>query len=83
MMCTPLIFVPNYGNMKLFDYIVLALFIISVVILAKWEITYAAKKERFVEATNETLKCKNCKEKLCMHKPQLRRFLKRYRAKNK
>lgn len=83
MMCTPLIFVPNYRDMRLFDFIVLGLFLISILILAKWEITYAFKKERFVEATNDTLKCQNCKEKLCIHKPQLRRFLKRYRAKNK
>ena len=83
MMCTPLIFVPNYRDMRLLDFIVLGLFLFSILILAKWDITYAFKKERFVEATNDTLKCQNCKEKLCMHKPQLRRFLKRYRTKQK
>ena len=67
MMCTPLIFVPNYGDMKLFDYIVLGLFLISILILAKWEITYIFKKERFVEATNDVLKCQNCKEKARKH----------------
>ena len=42
-----------------------------------WEIAAWRHPERFSEQTNECLSCKNCKEKLCHHKSQLRHFLRK------
>ncbi len=64
MMFTPLFFVRNCYSWSL-----LAL---SVALLAKWEITFYRHPERFSEKTNEYLRCRNCTEKLCYHKTQLR-----------
>ena len=40
----------------------------------RWEITFYKYPERFSEATNGYLDCRNCSEKLCAHKNQLRRL---------
>ena len=63
MMFTPLIFVNN-----VYAWILLGM---SIVLLARWEITFYVHPERFAESTNEYLKCANCTEKLCTHKKQL------------
>ena len=67
MMFTPLIFIINPYSLSLVG--------LALVLLLKWEIVYRRHPERFVESSNETLACKNCKEKLCQHKKQLKSFL--------
>ena len=69
MMFTPFIFIPHP-----FTWSLLA---IALVILVKWEYCYRRYPERFVESCNDSISCKNCTEKLCQHKKQLRRFLKK------
>lgn len=64
MMFTPLFFVRNFYSWSLFA--------LSVALLVRWEITFYNHPERFSENTNEYLKCRNCTEKLCSHKTQLR-----------
>ncbi|MBQ6036122.1 MAG: hypothetical protein IJJ50_04580 [Lachnospiraceae bacterium] len=64
MMFTPLFFVRREYSWSL-----LAL---SVALMLRWEITFALHPERFSEKTNEYLRCKNCTEKLCIHKKQLK-----------
>ena len=68
MMFTPLFFVRSGYTWSL-----LAL---SVALLIRWEITFYRYPERFSENTNEYLRCKNCPEKLCTHKKQLKRLWK-------
>ena len=63
MMFTPLFFVR-----KSYSWSLLAL---SVALVFRWEITFYLHPERFSEATNDYLQCKNCTEKLCAHKKQL------------
>ncbi len=67
MMFTPLIFVGG-------SYLILVF--IALIIFLKWEITFWLHPERFFEETNCALSCRNCREKLCSHKTQLRAFLK-------
>ncbi|MBQ7406684.1 MAG: hypothetical protein IJW11_02850 [Clostridia bacterium] len=69
MMFTPLAFIPGP-----FTYGLLGA---ALLLLAVWEISAFLHPERFTEETNECLSCKNCKEKLCHHKTQLRGFLKK------
>lgn len=64
MMFTPLFFVA-----KPYTW---ALLILSVGLLARWEITFYLHPERFSENTNDYLRCQNCTEKLCAHKKQLK-----------
>ena len=64
MMFTPLFFVRRNYTWSL-----LAL---SVALLIRWEITFYLHPERFSEETNDYLRCRNCTEKLCAHKKQLR-----------
>ena len=40
--------------------------------MLRWELTFYRHPERFSENTNEYLSCKNCTEKLCTHKKQLK-----------
>ncbi len=64
MMFTPLFFVEaSYAW---------SLLVLSIALLIRWEVTFYLHPERFSENTNEYLKCKNCKEKLCSHKKQLK-----------
>lgn len=69
MMFTPLVFIPT-----LYTYSLLG---ISLLLLLVWELSVRLHPERFAEQTNEGLACKNCKEKLCHHKKQLRSFLRK------
>lgn len=64
MMFTPLFFVRR-------DY-AWSLLALSVALLIRWEITFFLHPERFSENTNEYLQCRNCTEKLCAHKRQLK-----------
>lgn len=68
MMFTPLVFVDNFFARSIL--------FLSLILLLRWEITVKLHPERFTEVTNECLSCKNCEEKLCHHKKQLRSFLK-------
>ena len=63
MMFTPLFFVRGH-----YAWSLLAL---SVALLIRWEITFYLHPERFSEKTNDYLQCRNCSEKLCVHKKQL------------
>ena len=63
MMFTPFFFVNN-----LYAW---SLFLMSLVLLLRWEITFYLHPERFSENTNAYIKCANCTEKLCTHKRQL------------
>ena len=69
MMFTPLAFIPNI--------VTVSLFLMALVLLLFWEIAVARHPERFSPATNASLRCANCPEKLCHHKRQLRSFLKK------
>ena len=69
MMFTPLIFICNSFALSLVG--------ISLLLLIKWEIVYKLHPERYTENTNASLSCRNCKEKLCQHKKQLRSFWKK------
>ena len=64
MMFTPLFFVH-----RTYTWSLLAL---SCALLIRWEVTFYRHPEYFSEKTNEYLQCKNCTEKLCAHKKQLR-----------
>ena len=64
MMFTPLFFVRKSYTWSLL--------VLSVALLARWEITFYKYPERFSEATNGYLGCRNCSEKLCAHKNQLK-----------
>ena len=66
MMFTPFVFIPNTYT--------LTLLVMSLVLLARWEITYRLHPERFSDRTNASVQCRNCQEKLCHHKKQLKGF---------
>jgi hypothetical protein len=72
MMFTPLLFVRSVYTWSLAA--------LSLGILIKWEYLLYRYPERFSEATNSSLSCSNCEEKLCHHKKQLHRFWKRHKA---
>lgn len=69
MMFTPLIFVRGFYCWSLVLF--------SLVILVRWEVTYHKHPERFAENANCSLKCQNCREKLCHHKTQIRQFIRK------
>jgi hypothetical protein len=71
MLCTPFLFIPH-----VYTYTLLGL---ALIILARWEIAYKLHPERFSERTNESLRCKNCTEKLCKHKIQLQHYIKAHK----
>ena len=68
MMFTPFVFMPSFYTWTLLG--------LAVLLLVLWEIRVHAMPERFCECCNESLACKNCQEKLCHHKRQLRAFWK-------
>ena len=68
MMATPLVFVPTWYTWSLLAC--------ALALLIRWEITVRRHPEWFSEQTNCALDCRQCEEKLCHHKKQLRRFLK-------
>ena len=68
MMFTPLFFVGGLYSWSLL--------LMSVALLVRWEITFYRHPERFSENTNRYLECRNCTERLCVHKKQLRKLKK-------
>lgn len=81
MMFTPLVFiiVSKDGTGLPVNPFALILVLTALSLLLKWEITYHAHPERFSEKTNLSIRCENCKEKLCAHKKQLQHLLKKSR----
>ena len=81
MMFTPLIFIMvTWSDEGVFvNPYAIALVATSLILLVRWEITYRLHKERFSEKTNMSLRCGNCKEKLCLHKTQLQHLIKKSR----
>ena len=77
MMFTPLIFiiVTKTENGYFVNPFAVILVATSLVLLIKWEITYRRHPERFSDETNMSLRCINCKEKLCAHKKQLQKLI--------
>ncbi len=69
MMFTPLAFIRSFYTWSLLGLALALLFV--------WELLVHRHPERFSQNTNACLSCANCKEKLCHHKKQLRRFLKK------
>lgn len=57
MMFSPFIFVKGFYSWSLVA--------LSLVGMFMWEFNYFAHPERFFEESNATLKCKNCKDKMC------------------
>ena len=66
MMATPLIFIIHPASLVMAG--------LSFILLAVWEISFFTHPERFSPETNECLSCASCKERLCIHKRQLRSF---------
>ena len=73
MMFTPYIFIPGLYTWSLLG--------LSLLLFIKWEFSYRLYPERFSTQTNNYIQCKNCTEKLCQHKKQLRSFIRKYRDK--
>ena len=65
MMFTPMLFIKNFYSWSLF--------FASIVVLIKWEITYAKHPERFYSGANKRLQCANCNDKICQIKNGLRK----------
>jgi hypothetical protein len=63
MMFTPMLFIKNFFSWSLF--------FTSVVVLIKWEYTYARYPERFWSGSNKNLQCANCKDKICQIKKKI------------
>ena len=72
MMFTPLLFIPHAYTWSLLA--------MSLIILLRWELTLWLRPERFAESTNSCLACKNCDEKLCLHKRHILRLAKQIKA---
>lgn len=66
MIVTPLIFIP--------DPFTWSLVAVALATLIRWEIVYHKHPERFSSRTNACIDCRNCEEKLCKHKKQLKSF---------
>ena len=72
MMFTPLLFIPHAYTWSLLA--------MSLIILLRWKLTVRNRPERFAETTNACLSCKNCDEKLCLHKRHILRLAKQIKA---
>lgn len=68
MMFTPFLFIPSFYTWSLL--------LVALLLLLYWEIMVHCHPERFMETTNACMSCKNCQEKLCAHKKQLKSFWK-------
>lgn len=73
-----MIFTPYLFIVDKYTWSLLAM---SLLLLARWELTYLRHPERFSENTNCSLSCAACQEKLCHHKKQLKVFWKQNREK--
>ncbi len=65
MMFTPMLFIKNFFSWSLF--------FTSIVVLIKWEITYAKHPERFYSGANKRLQCANCNDKICQFKNAIKK----------
>ena len=74
MMFTPLVLIPRFYTWSLFG--------LGLALLIYWELTHLRHPERFYEECNASLKCANCKERLCAHKKQLHQLHKKLRKLN-
>ena len=63
MMFTPMLFIQNFFSWSLF--------VTSLIVLIRWEITYAQHPERFWSGSNKKLQCANCNDKICQIKGKL------------
>ncbi len=63
MMFTPMLFIRNFFSWSLF--------FTSLVVLIRWEISYAKNPQRFWSGSNKTVQCANCKDKTCQIKKRL------------
>jgi hypothetical protein len=63
MMFTPMLFIKDFFSWSLF--------VMSFIVLIRWEIVYAKYPERFWSGSNQVLKCQNCKDKICGVKGKL------------
>ena len=63
MMFTPLLFIPHWATITLGA--------VGLALAITWEVVRYIHPERFYEISNDSLKCINCKEKLCTHKSQI------------
>ncbi len=52
-----------------------SLLAMSLLLLLRWEFALRLYPERFSDTTNACVSCKNCEEKLCHHKTQLKSLL--------
>ena len=77
MMFTPLLFIPHWAT--------ITLGVVGLTLAIVWEIVRFKHPERFYEIFNDSLKCINCKEKLCTHKSQILKLVTKARkdAENK
>lgn len=77
MMFTPLIFIVviKEGDRYIPNSFAILLVTMSLLLLLRWEIAYHLHPERFSDKTNLSMRCANCKEKLCSHKRQLQKLL--------
>ncbi|MDD2215829.1 MAG: hypothetical protein PHE41_04570 [Eubacteriales bacterium] len=66
MMYTPLLFIKGFYTWSLF--------FLSILVLVRWEITYAYHPYRFWEGSNLNLRCENCKDKMCKIKKPKQMF---------
>lgn len=67
MMFTPMLFIKNFFSWSLL--------FTSLVVLIHWEIIYAKHPQWFWSGSNQTLQCKNCKDKTCQIKKKNRKCL--------
>jgi len=63
MMVTPLLFIPSLYSWTLGGLALIAFLV--------WEYNFYAHTERFLEISNDHLKCVNCTDKLCFHRPPI------------
>jgi len=69
MMYTPMLFIKSWFSWSLF--------FTACIVLIRWEFLYASHPERFWHGSNSTLRCENCKDKMCRIKSPLQE---RYRT---
>jgi len=60
MIFSPLVFIGGFFS--------LSLLFLSLMVFISWEVRFFKYPERFWEGANETLKCRNCMEKICINK---------------
>ncbi len=64
MMFTPMLFIKSFFSWSLF--------LMSLIVLIHWEISYTRHPERFWYGSNQRLMCANCRDKTCQFKKTLK-----------